>query len=217
MHFTVRSCHVVYAFQSESPLYSCLNVEEVLTWSRNKIRSLSDCNRTQTQNHLVHKRTLKPFIQTGQMTELCCVFSEGFSLRAFYFDFITEGFLITYKTSRLVLFYFLTKIYQKKINSYNLNIIVTKTGSNHKPPANNHKPQENDHNQPINNQNPPGNNQKPSANKYKLPANNKKLPANICKWSPLHIKPKSWCFVSSFHTQFLQWPPQFWKTWAISD
>ena len=125
------------------------------------------------------------------MTELCCVFSEGFSLRAFYFDFITEGFLITSKTSRLVLFYFLTKIYQKKINSYNLNIIVTKTGSNHKPPANNHKPQENDHNQPINNQNPPGNNQKPSANKYKLPANNKKLPANICKWSPLHIKPKS--------------------------
>ena len=37
---------------------SCLNVKELLAWSRHIIWSLSDCNWTQTQNHLVRKRTL---------------------------------------------------------------------------------------------------------------------------------------------------------------
>ena len=54
VRFTVCSYHVKYAFQSESTLYSCLAI-----WI------LSDCNWTQTQNHLVHKQTLnrlfKPF------------------------------------------------------------------------------------------------------------------------------------------------------------
>ena len=54
----VCSCHVTYAFQSESTIYSCLNVKEFLTWSRREIWRLSDCNWTQTKNHLVHKRTL---------------------------------------------------------------------------------------------------------------------------------------------------------------
>ena len=31
------SCHVTYAFQSQSPLYSCLNVKDVLAWSRHEI------------------------------------------------------------------------------------------------------------------------------------------------------------------------------------
>ena len=48
-HSTVCSCHVTYAFHSESTLYSCLNVKELLA------RSWSDCNWTQTQNHLVLK------------------------------------------------------------------------------------------------------------------------------------------------------------------
>ena len=42
----------------ESTLYSCLNVTEFLAQSRREIWSLSDCNWTRTQNHLVHKRTL---------------------------------------------------------------------------------------------------------------------------------------------------------------
>ena len=50
--------YVTYAFQSESTLYSCLNVKELLVQSRREIWSLSDCNWTQTQNHLVRKRTL---------------------------------------------------------------------------------------------------------------------------------------------------------------
>ena len=37
MLLIVCSCHVTYAFQSESTLYSCLNVTELLAWSRHKI------------------------------------------------------------------------------------------------------------------------------------------------------------------------------------
>ena len=55
---SVCSYHVMYVFQSESTLYSCLNVKEFLARSRREIWSLSDCNWTRTQNHLVHKRTL---------------------------------------------------------------------------------------------------------------------------------------------------------------
>ena len=36
-HGSVCSCHVTWAFQSESTLYSCLNVKELLTQSRCKI------------------------------------------------------------------------------------------------------------------------------------------------------------------------------------
>ena len=46
------------ACQSESTLYSCLNVKELLARSRREIWSWSDCNWTRTQNHLVLKRTL---------------------------------------------------------------------------------------------------------------------------------------------------------------
>ena len=51
-------CHDTYALQSESTLYSCLNIKELLARSRREIWSLSDCNWTLTQNHLVSKRTL---------------------------------------------------------------------------------------------------------------------------------------------------------------
>ena len=51
---TVCSCHVMNVFQSETALYSCLNVKEPLTQSRCKIWSLSDCNWTRTRNYLVH-------------------------------------------------------------------------------------------------------------------------------------------------------------------
>ena len=55
---TVCSCHVTYAFQSESTLYSSLNVKELFAQSRYKIWSLSDCNWTRTLNNLIRKRTL---------------------------------------------------------------------------------------------------------------------------------------------------------------
>ena len=34
---TVCSCHVMYAFHSQSTLYSCLNVKELLARSRREI------------------------------------------------------------------------------------------------------------------------------------------------------------------------------------
>ena len=56
---TVYSYNVTNAFQSESTLYSCLNVKELFAWNRRDIWRLSDCNRARTHNHLVRKRTLK--------------------------------------------------------------------------------------------------------------------------------------------------------------
>ena len=42
VHLTECSCHITYSFQSESTLYSCLNVKELLARSRREIWSLSD-------------------------------------------------------------------------------------------------------------------------------------------------------------------------------
>ena len=47
-----------FSCQSESTLYRCLNVKELLARSRREIWRLSDCNWTWTENHLVCKRTL---------------------------------------------------------------------------------------------------------------------------------------------------------------
>ena len=88
---TVCFCHATHAFQSESTLFSCMNVNELLARSRRKIWRWSDCNWTRTQNHLVLKRTLthlaklvkctvqintqntaQSFGQFGQMVECPC-------------------------------------------------------------------------------------------------------------------------------------------------
>ena len=71
--FTVCSCHVMYAFHSESTLYSCLNVKELLARSWRQIWSLSDCNWTRTQKHLVRKRTLNHLAKLTKW--LSCVLS----------------------------------------------------------------------------------------------------------------------------------------------
>ena len=55
----VCSYHVTYAFQSESTLYSSLNVKETLARNKRETWPLSDCNWTRTHNHLVRKRTHK--------------------------------------------------------------------------------------------------------------------------------------------------------------
>ena len=47
--------HMRFRVNSHS---SCLNVKKLLAQSRHEIWSLSDCNWTRTQNHLVYKRTL---------------------------------------------------------------------------------------------------------------------------------------------------------------
>ena len=71
VHLTVCSCHVTYAFQSESTLYIGLNFKELLARSRREIWSLSDCNWTRTHNHLVHKRALNHLVKLTKW--LSCV------------------------------------------------------------------------------------------------------------------------------------------------
>ena len=68
---TVCSYHVTYAFQSESTLYSCLNVSEILLKSRHEIWSISDCNLNRTHYHLVHKRTLNHLVKLAKW--LSCI------------------------------------------------------------------------------------------------------------------------------------------------
>ena len=58
--------HVTYAFESESILYTCLNVKEVLAWNRRDIWSLSDKNGIRTHNHLVCIRTLNHLATLGK-------------------------------------------------------------------------------------------------------------------------------------------------------
>ena len=65
-YLTICSYHVTYAFQSL--LYSCLNVKELLARNRRKIWSLSNCNWTQTHNHLVHKRTLNHWAKLANLS-----------------------------------------------------------------------------------------------------------------------------------------------------
>ena len=59
VHLTVCSFHIRYPLQSQSTLYIWLNVKELLPRNRRNISRLSDCNGTRTNNHLVHKPTLK--------------------------------------------------------------------------------------------------------------------------------------------------------------
>ena len=65
-HRAVRSCHVTYAFQIETTLFSCLNVKELLSQSGREILSLNDCAWTRTHNHLVCKRTLSNLAKLAQ-------------------------------------------------------------------------------------------------------------------------------------------------------
>ena len=66
---TVYSVHVTYAFQSESTLYSCLNVKEILAWNRSKIWSLSDYRGTLTYNHLDCKQTLNHLAKLASLAK----------------------------------------------------------------------------------------------------------------------------------------------------
>ena len=73
--WAVCSCHVTYAFQSESTLYSyTLNIKELLARSRREIWRLSECNWTRIQNHLVLKRTLNHLVKLAKW--LSCVLSN---------------------------------------------------------------------------------------------------------------------------------------------
>ena len=71
VHLTICYYHVTYVFQSESSLYSCLNVKELLARNRRDIWSLSNSNGIRTHNHLVRKRTLNHLAKLAKW--LSCV------------------------------------------------------------------------------------------------------------------------------------------------
>ena len=49
---------LTYAFQNETPLWSFVDVKEILAWKRRIIWRLSDCNKTRIHNHLNRQRAL---------------------------------------------------------------------------------------------------------------------------------------------------------------
>ena len=66
--------YVTYAFQSESALYSFLNVKECNIWK------LSDSNEFQTHNHLVRKQTLKHLAQLASQMHHKATYSQRTSI-----------------------------------------------------------------------------------------------------------------------------------------
>ena len=55
-------------FESESTLYSCLNVKERLARNRRDIWSLGDSNGIRAYNHLVRKRALSHLAKNDHST-----------------------------------------------------------------------------------------------------------------------------------------------------
>ena len=68
LFFVVCFYHVTYVFQSESTLYSCLNVKELLAGNRRDIWNLSGCNGTRTHKHLVRKRILNHLAKLAKLS-----------------------------------------------------------------------------------------------------------------------------------------------------
>ena len=96
---TVCSCHVTYAFQSESTLYSCLNVKELLARSRREIWRLNDecishisalCTRNlhaaQVGKHSTSSKNILLIALTMKLFSLFA-FIKFFILFLFYFIF----------------------------------------------------------------------------------------------------------------------------------
>ena len=63
VHLTVSSYRVTYAFQTESRIYICLNVKELLAPNRRDIWNLTHCNEIRTHSQLVRKRTLNHLVK----------------------------------------------------------------------------------------------------------------------------------------------------------
>ena len=73
VHLVVCYYYVAYGFQSESTLYNCLNIKELLAWKRRDIWSLSDTNGSWTHNHLVWKRSL---VAVTEISDIASVLSK---------------------------------------------------------------------------------------------------------------------------------------------
>ena len=91
MFITACYYHVTYAFQSESTLYSCLNIKELLAQNRRGISSLSDNNRIRTHNHLVHNETLNQLAKLDNNWAVLWVLALNICLNGWVFVFKLIG------------------------------------------------------------------------------------------------------------------------------
>ena len=75
---TIRYCHVTYVFQSESALYSWLNVKELLARNRYDIWRLSNSNGIRTHNHLVDivQATIECRFSLKQVRDMIITYSQ---------------------------------------------------------------------------------------------------------------------------------------------
>ena len=70
MHLTLYSYHLMWLFNSESTLYFCLNVKDILAQKKKRdIWNLSERNGTRTQNQLFHQETLNHY---AKVTKSLC-------------------------------------------------------------------------------------------------------------------------------------------------
>ena len=121
---TVCSCHVMYVFESESTFYSCLNVKELLARSRRKILSLSDCNWTWTQNHLVRERTLN---HLAKLVNFCNLHIWGSKINQISISRskdVTTSWMSVWKLTEIQKLYYINKkrtILNKPKSNWNFN------------------------------------------------------------------------------------------------
>ena len=88
---TVCSDNVMYAYQSKSSLYSCLNVKKLLDRKRLEFWNLSNCNGARTHNHLVCKWKLNHWMFVYEISGC------GFESRCSQLIFIFFGYCIMLK------------------------------------------------------------------------------------------------------------------------
>ena len=79
VHLNVSSYHVTYTFQSESTLYSSLNVKELFDRNRRSIWGLIDYNGIRTHNHLESTTTRIPSLLIDLLTNLVVTSKKNWS------------------------------------------------------------------------------------------------------------------------------------------
>ena len=60
-------CHI--CVKNESTVWNCMIIKEVSAQNRHDICKLRDCNETETNDHIVHKRTLNYLAKLANLTK----------------------------------------------------------------------------------------------------------------------------------------------------
>ena len=86
VYLTLPSYRVTYGFQTESRIYICLNIKELLAPNSRDIWSLSDCSETRNHSQLVQKRTLN---HLTKLTKLLSWVESTYLYSLFDFSFLS--------------------------------------------------------------------------------------------------------------------------------